>query len=34
MILLRKPDHPGFDWVHVTLARRFFLLASHAFAAR
>jgi PleD family two-component response regulator len=34
MILLRKSDQAGFDRAHVTLARKFSLLASHAFAAR
>lgn len=33
MLLLRSPDKPGFDRSHVTLARKFSLLASHAFAA-
>lgn len=34
MMLLREPGQPGFDRAHVTLARKFSLLASHAFAAR
>ena len=34
MMLLRDEDHPGFDRTHVTLARKFSLLASHAFAAK
>ncbi|WP_341644127.1 putative bifunctional diguanylate cyclase/phosphodiesterase [Thauera sp. SDU_THAU2] len=34
MILLRRLDQAGFDRSHVALARKFSLLASHAFAAR
>ncbi|OFE13571.1 diguanylate cyclase [Pseudohongiella acticola] len=34
MMLLRKPEQAGFNRDHVTLARKFSLLASHAFAAR
>lgn len=34
MILLRRSNEAGFDRAHVTLARKFSLLASHAFAAR
>ncbi|MFT3758917.1 putative bifunctional diguanylate cyclase/phosphodiesterase [Thauera sp.] len=34
MILLRSLDQAGFDRSHVALARKFSLLASHAFAAR
>lgn len=34
MMLLREPGQPGFDRAHVTLARKFSLLASHAFAAK
>lgn len=34
VILLRNDNAPGFDRNHVTLARKFSLLASHAFAAR
>ncbi|MGB3389590.1 MAG: EAL domain-containing protein [Pseudaminobacter sp.] len=34
MMLLREPGESGFDRAHVTLARKFSLLASHAFAAR
>lgn len=34
VILLRNNHEPGFDRNHVTLARKFSLLASHAFAAR
>ena len=33
MVLLRRPDSPGFDRDHVALARRFSLLASHALAS-
>ena len=33
MLLLRGGDQPGFNRAHVTLARKFSLLASHAFAA-
>lgn len=33
MLLLRDPDQPGFDRAHVSLAKKFSLLASHAFAA-
>lgn len=32
MMLLRDRDCPGFDRTHVTLARKFSVLASHAFA--
>ncbi len=34
LILLRSPGKDGFDRTHVTLARKFSLLASHALAAR
>lgn len=34
VILLRKACQTGFDRTHVTMARKFSLLASHAFAAR
>lgn len=34
MLLLRDRHRPGFDRTHVALARKFSLLASHAFAAR
>jgi len=34
MLLLRECGSPGFDRAHVTLARKFSLLASHAFAAK
>ncbi len=34
MMLLRDPHQPGFDRAHVTLARKFSLLASHALAAK
>ncbi|ESR22875.1 putative bifunctional diguanylate cyclase/phosphodiesterase [Lutibaculum baratangense] len=34
MILLRRQGEAGFDRSHVSLARKFALLASHAFAAR
>lgn len=34
MMLLRESGQPGFDRAHVTLARKFSLLASHAFAAK
>jgi hypothetical protein len=34
MLLLRECDEPGFDRAHVALARKFSLLASHAFAAK
>lgn len=34
MLLLRDCDTPGFDRVHVALAKKFSLLASHAFAAK
>ncbi|MGC4250128.1 MAG: EAL domain-containing protein [Sphingobium sp.] len=34
MLLLRECDRPGFDRAHVALARKFSLLASHAFAAK
>lgn len=34
VILIRKENEPGFDRSHVSLARKFSLLASHAFAAR
>ncbi len=33
MMLLREADSPGFDRAHVNLARKFSVLASHAFAA-
>jgi diguanylate cyclase (GGDEF)-like protein len=33
LMLLRDADRPGFDRSHVNLARKFSLLASHAFAA-
>lgn len=34
MLLLRECDGPGFDRAHVALAKKFSLLASHAFAAK
>ena len=34
LVLLREGGEPGFDRTHVTLARKFSLLASHAFAAK
>ncbi|MGO1500472.1 MAG: putative bifunctional diguanylate cyclase/phosphodiesterase [Marinobacter sp.] len=34
MLLLRDHDQPGFDRTHVTLARKFSVLASHAFATK
>ncbi len=34
MLLLRQADEPGFDRSHVSLAKKFSLLASHAFAAK
>ncbi len=33
MVLLRESGRPGFDRAHVALAKKFSLLASHAFAA-
>ncbi|MFT3800547.1 MAG: EAL domain-containing protein [Burkholderiaceae bacterium] len=33
LMMLREPDSPGFDRSHVNLARKFSVLASHAFAA-
>ena len=34
MLLLRSGEKPGFDRAHVALAKKFSLLASHAFAAK